>query len=115
MPREIVAAAEDRITRLSGLWVGLGALVVDSIVAGGTVGRGLCIVRGRGWSRRRRRILRRSTVGFATMLLKFKRSVEARVAVWSGACVMYLKRQLCWPGVRLALPVMMAGSDPHLV
>ena len=88
VPREVVAAAEGRVARLAGLGIDLLALVWPRcVVAGDIVGRSLCVVRGRGRRRRCRRILRRSTVGFATMLLKFSSGVEARVTFGSGACV----------------------------
>lgn len=86
--REIVAAAETCVARLAGLRINLLALVWPRcVVARDIVGRCLCIVRGCGRSRRCRCILGGSTVGFAPMLLKFLRGVEARVAIWSRAWV----------------------------
>lgn len=88
MPRQIVAAAEDGVARLPRLGIDIYAPVwPGSVVAGDVVGRSLCIVRGGGWGRRCGCILRRSTVDFPTVLLKFDGGVEARMAIRSGAGV----------------------------
>ena len=90
MPGEVVAAAEDCVARLACRRIDLLAFVgTRLIVARHVIGSCLRVVLGggRGWRGRCGGCARRGAVGFATVFLKLRRSVEASMAVRSRASV----------------------------